>query len=46
MPLLDASGKAYAAISISGPTTRMVRHKEEHLERIAATVKAISKTIL
>lgn len=46
MPLLDASGKAYAAISISGPTTRMVRHKEEHLERIAKTVKAISKTIL
>lgn len=43
MPLLDASGKAYAAISISGPTTRMVQRREEHLERIARTVKAITR---
>ena len=46
MPLLDVAGRAYAAVSTSGPTTRMVRHKEEHLERITATVKAISKTIV
>lgn len=44
MPLLDVSGKAYAAISISGPTTRMLQRKEQHLERIAQTVKAISRT--
>ena len=43
MPLLDASGKAYAAISISGPTTRMMQRKDQHLERIANTVKAISR---
>lgn len=45
-PLLDGSGRAYAAISISGPTTRMVKKKEEHLQRLENAVSRISKTIL
>ena len=44
-PLLDASGRAYAAISISGPTTRMVQKREEHLTRMADTIMEISKTV-
>lgn len=46
MPLLDGAGRAYAAISISGPTTRMEARKEEHLQRIREAVKEISRTIL
>ncbi|MBO5544748.1 MAG: IclR family transcriptional regulator [Oscillospiraceae bacterium] len=46
MPLLDSAGHAYAAISISGPTTRMEAHREEHLQRIRSAVKGISQTIL
>lgn len=45
MPLLDGTGRAYAAISISGPTTRMEARKEEHLQRIREVVKEISRTI-
>ena len=45
MPLLDGTGRAYAAISISGPTTRMEAHRDEHLRRLADAVKAISRTI-
>lgn len=45
MPLLDRAGRAYAAISISGPTTRMTAHKEEHLARIRDAVTRISRTI-
>ena len=46
MPLHDATGRAYAAISISGPTTRMTQRREQHLERIAQAVKEISKTVV
>ncbi len=45
MPLLDSTGRAYAAISISGPTTRMEARKDEHLQRIREAVKQISRTI-
>lgn len=45
MPLLDRTGRAIAAVSISGPTTRMTQNKQHHLARIDATVKAISRTI-
>ena len=46
MPLLDSAGHAYAAISISGPTTRMEAHRDEHLQLIRDAVRQISRTIL
>lgn len=45
-PLLDATGRPYAAISVSGPTTRMEKNKEEHLKRLESAVNKISKTLL
>ncbi len=45
MPLLDATGRAFAAISISGPTTRMMIKKEEHLYLLGEAAKSISRTI-
>lgn len=44
-PLLDASGRPYAAISISGPTTRMEMKKAEHLRLLGIAVGKIAKTI-
>lgn len=44
-PLLDSTGRAYAAISISGPTTRMILQKEKHLSLLGNVTKAISRTI-
>ncbi len=46
MPLLDRTGRAIAAVSVSGPTTRMTQHKQKHLERISAAVKAISRAMI
>ena len=45
MPLLDGSGRAIAAISISGPTTRMVRQREEHLRRLGDAIREIQRRI-
>ena len=44
-PLLDASGRTYAAISISGPTTRMEKNKTAHLKRLEHAVARISRTL-
>lgn len=44
-PLLDSTGRAYAAVSISGPTTRMLAQKEEHLELLMDVVGNIVKTV-
>ena len=45
MPLLDRTGRAIAAVSISGPTTRMIREREEHLRRIGETVRELQRRI-
>lgn len=45
MPLLDSRGHAYAAISISGPTTRMEANKARHVQRLSEAVAKISRTI-
>lgn len=45
MPLLDSSQHAYAAISISGPTTRMEANRERHLQLLSSAVSEISRTI-
>lgn len=45
MPLLDRTGRAIAAVSVSGPTTRMTQHKAQHLARIDTAVQTISRTI-
>ena len=45
MPLLDSSGHAYAAISISGPTTRMEANCDRHLNLLSSAVSKISRTI-
>jgi DNA-binding IclR family transcriptional regulator len=44
-PLLDSSGRPYAAISISGPTTRMEMKKEEHLQQLSMAVNKITRGI-
>lgn len=44
-PLLGAGGRPYAAISVSGPTTRMEKNKEEHLKRLESAINKISKTL-
>ena len=44
-PLLDSTGRAYAAISISGPTTRMALHKKGHLQLLENAVNSIANTI-
>ena len=46
MPLLDSSGRPYAAISISGPTTRMEANKDAHLRRLELAVSKVTKTRL
>ncbi|MCF0137564.1 MAG: IclR family transcriptional regulator [Oscillospiraceae bacterium] len=45
VPLLDSSGHAYAAISISGPTTRMEANCEHHVKLLHSAVRKISRTI-
>lgn len=38
-PLLDATGRAYAAVSISGPSTRMRRNQAQHLAALKDVVQ-------
>lgn len=45
VPLLDAAQRAIAAISISGPTTRMQKNKESHIKRLQGIVAAAGRTI-
>lgn len=45
VPLVDAAGRAYAAISVSGPTARMIPSRQKHLERLNAAAAAISGAI-
>ncbi len=45
VPLLDSRGHAYAAISISGPTTRMEANRSRHLRRLSEAAAKISRTI-
>jgi len=45
VPLLDASGHAFAAISISGPTTRMESNKASHIKLLKSTANDIIRTI-
>ncbi|MEE3362171.1 MAG: IclR family transcriptional regulator [Anaerovoracaceae bacterium] len=45
MPLLDSMNRPYAAISVSGPTTRMNRRKDEYLDNLRAVVQKIGKTL-
>jgi IclR family KDG regulon transcriptional repressor len=44
-PLLDSMDRAYAAISVSGPTTRMLRNKKEYVALLDKTVRRISSTL-
>ncbi|MCI8663033.1 MAG: IclR family transcriptional regulator [Hungatella sp.] len=44
-PVIDASQKPVAAISISGPTVRMMEHVSEYPGRVMDTAKIISESI-
>lgn len=44
VPILDASGHPLAAISSSGPTTRMIANKEHHISLLQKTADAIQKS--
>lgn len=45
VPIVDATGRAVASISISGPTTRMETHKNSHIVLLKNTVDELSKTL-
>ena len=45
VPIVDATGRAVASVSISGPTTRMEAHKEAHIVLLKDTVAELSKTL-
>ena len=45
VPLLDTAGRPVAAISISGPTTRMEKNKMAHIKKLREVIDNISKTI-
>lgn len=44
VPILTHSGHPLAAISSSGPTTRMVSNKEKHISLLQKTAEAIQKS--
>ena len=44
VPILTHSGHPLAAISSSGPTTRMVANKEKHISLLQKTAEAIQKS--
>ena len=46
VPLLDVTGRSYGAVSISGPTTRMKKNKESHIQRLQTLVASVSKTLI
>lgn len=45
-PILDVTGRSFAAVSISGPTTRMEKNKHDHLERLQQLVDHVVQTIV
>jgi len=45
VPILDASQRAFAAVSISGPTTRMTRNKDRHIKRLQSLLASFSKKL-
>ena len=45
VPIVDATGRAVASISISGPTTRMETHKKSHIVLLKHTVDELSRTL-
>lgn len=45
VPLLDATGEAIAAISISGPTTRLIANKEIYLQKLKTVSDEISLSL-
>lgn len=45
-PILDVIGRSFAAVSISGPTTRMEKNKHDHLERLQRLVDHVVQTIV
>lgn len=45
VPIVDATGRAVASISISGPTTRMKTHKKSHIVLLKHTVDELSRTL-
>ncbi len=45
MPLRDMTGRAFAAVSISGPTTRMEKNKESHLDKLQQLTNRVVQTI-
>ena len=45
-PILDVTGRSFAAVSISGPTTRMEKNKHDHLERLQRLVDHVVQTIV
>ncbi len=44
-PLINSSGRAYAAISVSGPTTRMLHKKEEILGKLDQIIGEINSSL-
>lgn len=45
VPIVDATGRAVASVSISGPTTRMEKNKKSHIVLLKNTVAELSKTL-
>lgn len=45
-PIMDFRGRAIAAVSLSGATERMLAQKEELLQKVTETAKAISAKLL
>ena len=45
-PLRDMTGRAFAAVSISGPTTRMEKNKAAHLEQLQQLADRVVQTIV
>ena len=45
VPILDALGQPIAAISSSGPTTRMALHKEEHIQILKSIAQEIHEIL-
>lgn len=45
-PLLDVTGRAFAAVSISGPTTRMKKNEADLLKQLERLVQQVVQTIV
>ena len=45
VPILDVSGRPIAAISSSGPTTRMITNQNQHIKSLTAISKKIQQKL-